>query len=161
MDDYMTKPIRAEALVTLVERIGMAARKDTPSPEGAADVPPPFNLAEALDRVDGDRGLLAEIAGIFLADIPAMLEGVTTAHAAGDATALSRAAHRIKGSVLTFAAGPASEVALALEQMGRTGEIAEADTLVPLLKTELDRLSTSLQSLVEPEQSTRRDSRIA
>jgi two-component system sensor histidine kinase/response regulator len=115
----------------------------------------PFNLAEALDRVDGDGGLLTEIAGIFLAEIPAMFDGVTTAHAAGDVVALSRAAHRIRGSVLTFAAGPASEVALALEQRQRTGEIAPADTLVPILKIELDRLSKSLQSLVEPQQPTR------
>jgi CheY-like chemotaxis protein len=156
MDDYMTKPIRAEALVTLVERWGMAARNDSPS-EKQQGVPP-FDLAAALDRVDGDRGLLAEIAGIFLQDLDAMREAVTAAAAAGDAGALSRAAHRIKGSVLTFGAGPSSDAALALEQMGRAGEIEGAAGVVQVLQIELDRLAAALKPLAEQQDVTQSDS---
>jgi PAS domain S-box-containing protein len=145
MDEYMTKPIRAEALVTQVERLGMSARDEAATP---TDDVPPFDRAAALDRVDGDRGLLAEIAGIFLSDIPAMLESVKAAQTAGDPAALTRAAHRVKGSVLTFAAGPSSDAALALEQLGRTGEMAGADRLVRTLELELDRLASALKPLL-------------
>ena len=146
MDDYMTKPIRAEALVTLVERLGMSARDEAAS-QTSGDRSP-FDRAAALERVDGDRGLLAEIAGIFLTDISAMLHSVKAAQAAGDANALARAAHRIKGSVLTFAAGPSSDAALALEQLGRTGTIARGEPLVRTLELELDRLSAALKPLL-------------
>jgi len=146
MDDYMTKPIRAEALVTLVERLGMNARDEAASQVSGERSP--FDRSAAMERVDGDRGLLAEIAGIFLTDVSAMLESVRAAQAAGDANALTRAAHRIKGSVLTFAAGPSSDAALALEQLGRTGTVAGGEPLVRTLELELDRLAAALKPLL-------------
>jgi HPt (histidine-containing phosphotransfer) domain-containing protein len=79
-----------------------------------------------------------------------MMQAVRAALASADAAALSRAAHRVKGSVLTFAAGPASEAALALEQLGRAGTIEGADALVGTLEAELDRLCESLKGLTEP-----------
>ncbi len=142
----MARPIRAEALVTLLERLGMSAR-DKAASQTSGDRSP-FDRTAALERVDGDRGLLAEIAGIFLTDISAMLQSVKAAHAAGDPNALARAAHRIKGSVLTFAAGPSSDAALALEQLGRTGTIAGGEPLVRTLELELDRLSAALKPLL-------------
>jgi hypothetical protein len=149
MDDYMTKPIRAEALVTLVERLGMATH-DPASADPAAERPA-LDIAAALDRVDGDRQLLSEIAGIFLTDVPAMVQNIRAALAASDPAALARAAHRVKGSVLTFAAGPASEAALALEQLGRAGTLEGAEGLGRTLERELERLSESLKPLIEPE----------
>ena len=45
-------------------------------PSSSRGPAPAFNLDEALQRVDGDRDLLAEIAGIFLSDAPAMVADV-------------------------------------------------------------------------------------
>ena len=114
MDEYLTKPIRAEALISHVERFAMKAQ-----PTSSGVPAPAFNLDETLERVDGDLDLLAEIAGLFLADAPAMLADIIAAVAAGDAQEVSRSAHRLKGSILTFGAPTAAAVALRLEENGR------------------------------------------
>ena len=108
-----------------------------------------FNLDEALQRVDGDRELLAEIAGIFLSDAPAMLADVAASVAASDATAVSRTAHRLKGSILTFGAPAASAAALRLEQSGRTGDLTTAQADVEQLAIEVERLRVGLEVVVQ------------
>ncbi len=147
MDDYLTKPIRAEALVAHVERLAMNGPEDTTSPAAAVPDHAVFDLDEALGRVDGDRELLAEIAGLFLADATPMLDAVRTALAAGDPERMGRAAHRLKGSVLTFGAARASGAAQAIEELGRSGRLDGAADLVRTLETEVRRLVTALAPL--------------
>ena len=148
MDEYLSKPIRAEALISHVERF---AKPTDSSSSGPA---PAFNLDEALQQVDGDRDLLAEIAAIFLSDAPAMMADVAAAVAAGDPAAVSRTAHQLKGSILAFGAAAAAAAALSLEQSGRAGDLTTARAEVELLGAEIDRLREGLESLVN-EQSKR------
>jgi CheY-like chemotaxis protein len=152
MDDYLTKPIRAEALVTYVERLTMADDMK-PSTEQGNQTPAPaghvLDLQEALDRVDGDRDLLSEIANLFLADADEMMDVVRQAVEAQDGPALHRAAHRLKGSVLTFAAAPAADAALALELLGRDGQVGSAPEAFKRLELEIGRLVSALTPLVK------------
>ena len=108
-----------------------------------------LDLEEALDRVDGDRDLLNEIAGLFLADVDEMVDVVRKAVEAKDAGAIHRAAHRLKGSVVTFAAAPAGDAALALELMGRDGQIDAAPEAFTRLEFEIGRLVQALKPLVD------------
>jgi len=143
MDEYLTKPIRAEALISHVERFAMGAQ---PSSSGVPT--PAFSFDETLQRVDGDLDLLAEIAGLFVSDAPAMLADITAAVAAGDANEVSRTAHRLKGSILTFGAPSAAGAALRLEQNGRVGDLTTARADVEYLAAETERLRIELESLV-------------
>ena len=152
MDDYLTKPIRAEALVTYVERLTMS-ENTKPSIEQRSPAPAPsdqvLDLQEALDRVDGDRELLSEIAGLFLADADEMMDVVRKAVEAKDGPALHRAAHRLKGSVVTFAAAPAADAALVLELLGRDGQVDAAPEAFKRLEVEIARLVDALTPLVK------------
>ena len=58
-----------------------------------------FNEAELLDRVDNDIAFLAETVDMLTADGPPLLEQVRTAVNAGDAAAVARHAHALKGMV--------------------------------------------------------------
>jgi HPt (histidine-containing phosphotransfer) domain-containing protein len=107
-----------------------------------------LDLKEALDRVDGDRELLGELANLFLADAAAMLQAVRTAVASNDAGALNRAAHRLKGSVMTFAASAAADAALVLELQGRDKQLDGAAEATRRLETEIERLIVALTPLV-------------
>lgn len=107
-----------------------------------------FNLDETLRRVAGDTDLLAELVGVFLSDAPAMLADVTAAVAAGDAAAVSRAAHRLKGSILTFSAPDAAAAARGLEQSGRACDLRTAQADLERLVAEVDRLRAALESAV-------------
>jgi CheY-like chemotaxis protein len=151
MDDYLTKPIRAEALVTYVERLTMSDNAKPVEPTGRTPAASEqvLDLQEALERVDGDRDLLNEIAGLFLADVDEMVDVVRKAVEAKDADAIHRSAHRLKGSVVTFAAAPAGDAALVLELMGRDGQIDAAPDAFKRLEFEVGRLVAALKPLVK------------
>lgn len=117
-------------------------------PSSSHRAAPTFNLDEALQRVDGDRDLLAEIAGIFLSNAPAMVADVLAAVNAGNADGVSRTAHRLKGSILTFGAPAAAGAALTLEANGRAGDLSTAHADVERLSAEVDRLRDGLEGLV-------------
>ena len=106
-----------------------------------------LDTAGALERVDGDRELLAEIIELFQQDIDSLVQELEAAVAAKDPEAIMRTAHRLKGSVATFAAKPATAAALHLETMGREGNVADADAAFASLRTELARLQPALESL--------------
>ena len=108
-----------------------------------------FNLAEALDRVEGDVELLIEMVDLFLEEYPRMLAEVEHAIAASNAQALQHAAHALKGSVSNFAAYGATEASLALEKMGRQQDLTHAATTLAMLKHELACLSPALGTLKE------------
>ncbi len=63
-----------------------------------------FNLAEALTRVDEDEELFHTLAELFVEQAPLDMAATQAALDAGDAEALARAAHRMKGAILQFSA---------------------------------------------------------
>ena len=79
----------------------------------------------ALSRVGGDVDLLKEIAILFVQDYPRVLLELHQAIACGDAQAVERTAHGLKGSVSKFGAQAAMEAARTLENLGRARELEE------------------------------------
>jgi HPt (histidine-containing phosphotransfer) domain-containing protein len=57
-----------------------------------------------------------------------------------DAPAIGREAHKIKGAAGNLTAMPLSEVAKAMEEMGKSGNLLGIDTLFGQLEKELDTL---------------------
>ncbi len=101
----------------------------------------------ALARVGGDLELLQEIARLFLDDTPNMLGAIEKAAESGDAKALERAAHTLKGCVSNFGAADAYEAALNLEKMGRAADLAGVPQGVDRLRKTLDELAPELNAL--------------
>ena len=149
MDGYLSKPIQAAELAGVLAGVaagpaGTSAESDRRANSGV------FDLGSALSRLDGDRDLLQDVAGMFLAESPAMLEKVRAAVAAGDARALLTSAHALKGSASTFSAHPLVEAALALEQMGRKGDLADAGPALAALEREAARFRQTLLAFFPP-----------
>jgi signal transduction histidine kinase/DNA-binding NarL/FixJ family response regulator/HPt (histidine-containing phosphotransfer) domain-containing protein len=124
---------------------------DVPSPPRPSSDSPSavlsFDLSEALQRVDGDRELLGELAGIFLDSYPDYLVSIQQALAQNDAQALSFAAHALKGSIGNFIKTGPFETARTLESLGRQSTMAETAELFQQLKNELAHLQPVLASL--------------
>ncbi|MBW2000023.1 MAG: PAS domain S-box protein, partial [Deltaproteobacteria bacterium] len=107
MDDYVSKPVKAEELYRVIERQAVKSRKGGRmkrewSVPGTGDMIKDdeiFNEAKALEVVDGDRELLKEIIEMFLEehlnDVERLWEGVKSSNA----HEVERAAHSLKGSV--------------------------------------------------------------
>jgi two-component system, sensor histidine kinase and response regulator len=107
----------------------------------------PLNKNEALARVGGDPQLLAEIAALFLSDLPRALGEIRNAVAAGDAAAIERHAHALKGSVANFGAQEARTAAQDLETKARTTSLDTIDESLAKLEHALDQLRPQLESL--------------
>lgn len=114
----------------------------------STDEATPFDREAFEHRVRGDRELAGALAALFLEHLPAQLDEVRRAVAAGDAAAVDRTAHALKGSVANFCAEPASRAAQRLELLGHTGDLTEAAATLRTLERELDRLGPALRELI-------------
>ena len=152
MDDYVSKPIGPGELARALGAVGRPADE---AAEGAVDdeaeetahgpSEPPFDLPAALQRIDGDAELLAELSGMFLGEVPSVLEEMDRAWTAGDAEALAVVAHRLKGSVSNFSARGSFAEALSVETEARSGRLAAAGEALGRLRVEIGRLSVALE----------------
>ncbi|HEX5432534.1 MAG TPA: Hpt domain-containing protein [Bryobacteraceae bacterium] len=106
-----------------------------------------FDREFALTRVGGDPQLLKEIAVLFLEHYPQWTGALHAAALRGDANALERAAHELKGSVANFGAGAAVEAALRLERLGRSRDFEGAMPAIQALELALAALRPELESL--------------
>jgi len=135
MDGYLTKPIKAAALVTGIERrLGFGAE----SP--ASSVPAPIDLTAALQTVGGDRQLLEEVGQVFIQDWPRRRLALREAVRDGVAGGIEGAAHGLTGAVGSLGAHTAYGKAVELEAIGRESRLAEAPAALDALERELDRL---------------------
>jgi CheY-like chemotaxis protein len=147
MDGYVAKPIKVEDLVAAVENPGRWPEVAKPAATARPWEQESMDTASALARVEGDAGLLRELVALFLKDLPDMLTNIREAVTAGDAGAIERAAHKLKGSVGNFSARPAFEAALRLEVLGRDATLSEAGPACAELENEINRLKSAMAKL--------------
>jgi HPt (histidine-containing phosphotransfer) domain-containing protein len=101
----------------------------------------------ALARVGGDPELLKEIAVLFLENYQAWLGELREAAVRGNADAVERTAHGLKGSVGNFGARDAVEASLKLETLGRSRDLTGVPESLAALEAALETLRGDLESL--------------
>ena len=144
MDGYLAKPVRFSDL----EQTLAALSVGKPSVKKAALAPFLWNRAEALGRLGGDEDLFRDLCRIFLEESPKLLRKLRQAVAEGDAGAVMRAAHSLKGEVGYLGAGEASQAARELEDMGRENKLAAAPETLILLEREISGLHFAMKDPV-------------
>ncbi len=150
MDHYVTKPIDQKKLFDAIESYGNSRASSEPDKmENAVKEELAFDTSVVLKRVDGDRDLLREVAGLFFEDTPRLMTDIRKAIDCADAQALERSAHTLKGSVGNFGAKRAFELAFALEQMGRNSDFARAAEAYGQLEQQIALLFPALESLMK------------
>ena len=101
-----------------------------------------------MERVGGDMELLVQLVEMFLAGLPKYRDEIASAIAATDSKALLHAAHSLKGMLGILAARGGHELALRLEKLGHSGELAEAQEVLSELDIELEALMPRLAVLL-------------
>ncbi len=145
MDAYVSKPINPEQLFDTIEHIDADLPPGVEAAgAGAARVESPIDMTSLLARVGGDRNLLAEMAGLFLEEMPRHASAIGEALSRHDARSLERAAHALKGSIGNFGAQRAFDAALELETLARGGDLAPAKGAWQTLECELEYLKPIL-----------------
>lgn len=108
-----------------------------------------FNKEAALNRMEGDEELLAEMISIFLEDYPNQLEAVQAAINVGNAEDLANAAHAFKGSVGNFGAERTFEAARQLEMLAKENRSDQWTDAWSLLRDEMAQLEPELGALIQ------------
>ena len=144
MDGYVSKPVQAEELIKAVEGLGGNSAAAGIAGHYSNEV---LDRDVALARVDGDEGLLADLAKLFCEESPKLLSAVQDAVTRRDTAALKRAAHSLKGSMSTFAARDATAATLRLEELARGRELVDAEDAYRLLVVQVERLKQALEGL--------------
>ncbi len=161
MDDYLTKPVRPEAVAGVLKRwVGRAIPVEagdgaevgsTPvTSQADAELPDPLDqsqieLLRSLD--DGDGAVLVEIIDQYLAQT---LEGrgeLARVVGAGDTEAVERAAHRLRGASANIGASTLAALCAEMETQGRFARLDEAGGLVERFDAEFARVRDALNLL--------------
>jgi signal transduction histidine kinase/DNA-binding response OmpR family regulator len=136
MDDYLSKPIRADGLRHVLEKFAGPARRSAS---------PVWDQCEALGNLEGDRALMAELATVFCHDSVAQVARLRESVAACDWPCTERIAHTLKGSVSIFGAAAARAAAEKLELGAHNRAADEVAAGLPALEKGLEELVLSLQ----------------
>jgi CheY-like chemotaxis protein/HPt (histidine-containing phosphotransfer) domain-containing protein len=157
MDDYLPKPVTTEKLVAVLQRWMPRDGSPAAGPEGAdSGAGVPDDGGESIDQtvLAGLRGLqqpgapdlLSQLIELFLGDAAPRLAGLAQAVAQGDAHALERQAHTLKGSSANIGARRLARLCEDLELLGRSGELGRAPGVLTELEAEFDRVRAALRA---------------
>ena len=169
MDDYMSKPVKSEDFRAALERWGPGAKDEdeavndekerlaapppqsTLEPDSAArlPVPAPSVDAEVVARLRDlalatDMSLLGQIFESFASDGQARILVLKEALEKGDAVALRKAAHLLKGASANIGARRMAGIAEQLQALGEAGTIAGAGASVNELEAEFGRVRSEI-----------------
>jgi len=149
--DKISKPIRTSDLLAAPDRVGFAQKglPDSPAPTDDGPMPPLLDVKAALERLEGDRELLEELARLFADECPKSISEIRSALNAADFALLERLAHTLKGSSATMGAESVRQIALDLEMSSRARDLPLSKNLVEGLQTEIDRLMPELKAIFE------------
>jgi len=153
MDGYLSKPIRLDTLIRKIESLARGiqhvpeAGDIQKAPEAGAPTMNQMDQAMALSRVGGDANLLAELAGLFLAEYPQLLGEIGRGVQGMDAALVQNAAHQLKGLLAQFGADQARDCAWQLELAGKQANLDVARRVAEELQELMDLLRPELEAV--------------
>ena len=173
MNDYISKPIRLDALVQALQRGAWAmncdregqmispddtnlnlaeesALLDRSAPPSLEQQPPiDLRVIQSLRAIGGSEAdvLLAEVIDSFLSDGPPRLQSIEEAILQKNTDALEQTAHAFKSLSGTMGATKLSAISKSLEALGNQRHILNAPALLESLQQEYQRVVAVLQQL--------------
>jgi two-component system sensor histidine kinase/response regulator len=147
MDGYLTKPIRQQELDLVLNNYANDECEIAEVQERPDGPQISVHTNELLERVDGDRELLAELLELLRKDYPVQIKAMRRAIAENDGKALEHVAHSMKGALGNLAATSGAGIASDLEKIGKSGHAAQAQARLAELEDELDRVVKQIEGL--------------
>jgi HPt (histidine-containing phosphotransfer) domain-containing protein len=154
MDDFITKPVFRDELISMVKK-WLPARSIEEAGPGIIDknnmrlidsstdeANPPLNLNRALEEFDGDKVLLMKLVHGFIDIVRGQINIIRKAISDGDMEVVRAQAHSIKGGAANLTAMDLSKIALGLEKIAKTGTKDDSMDVLSRLEQEFLRLET-------------------
>ena len=146
MDAYVSKPLRPEDLFTAIDSV---TQRSSPAAASTSAAPDKVDRDALLEGFGGRADLLKHVVEVFLEDAPATLARVKQAIEAGNGAEVAAGAHSLKGSVGLFSQGQAFEGARRLEQIGKSGDLSQAEAVRAEVEEGVSRVTTELRTLLD------------
>jgi len=151
MNDYLSKPLRLEALVAALKECPPASDEDMDlfikAEETETAVLNPRALANLNKSIGGDPHFLHELIQVYLHDAPVLLTKIRKAAGKGDAPAVHIAAHSLKSNSAEFGATKLANLCLTLENLTRTGRLEGSWDLIEQIEAAFLTVSEALNDL--------------
>ena len=148
MDDYISKPIRVEAIVEALKSVS-AGKADAKAARPAATGPiDATSLDTLLDIVGGDHEALADLTESFLATAPALAEALQSSAKTGDVSEFRRAAHTLKSSAFDFGATALAETCALLEKRAKEDAAIGTHDDVQKAVAQFEEAETALRTIL-------------
>jgi HPt (histidine-containing phosphotransfer) domain-containing protein len=144
MDGYLSKPIQADALLSTINNYTQTVNQlNCQNPEDEL-----VDVDGLMARVQGDSKLLADIIRLFIEESPKILKEMREALTSSDMSALSRAAHRMKGSAGNLSSKACYDAALRLESVAKINNLDSSKEAYQVLEAVTERLMQRLACLI-------------
>ncbi|MDR3553745.1 MAG: PAS domain S-box protein [Syntrophobacteraceae bacterium] len=155
MNDYLSKPVSPRELVEALEKwlpkesaAGLKEprfRSGQPPEEGLRPSPSVWNRGAILERLMGDEELTETILEGFLADMPRQIDALRAYLDAGDAAAVQKQAHTIKGAAANVGGEVLRLRAFELEKAAGAGDLQNLKTLQRELDVAFEALKQAMK----------------
>ncbi|MFL5341772.1 MAG: response regulator, partial [Gemmataceae bacterium] len=150
MDEYLSKPIRAQDLLDVVGRFGGRASAHGSRVDRAAVAPGPpagpYDRAAALARVEGDAGMLGVLIESYFREGPALVAGLRQGLEGHHSHQVRQAVHALHGMLGVFSAHSALQATEAVRDLAAAGDLPGATRALAELEHQLGRLNNALRS---------------
>jgi len=153
MDDYLSKPVVLADMLALIEKwAGFDSRFAFAHPdaekieqyETAAEI---INMEELLKRTTGDKKLTRDMAATFIESAPKDIWSIKNSLTAGDAVALCKSAHKLKGAAANISLPLLSETARRIETLAGDDDLENAGKLLPELEQRSEQALVAIREL--------------
>ncbi|OYW32231.1 MAG: sensor protein [Methyloversatilis sp. 12-65-5] len=153
MDDYISKPVKADELLATLERVLSRSESDstlasTDFNDVAVDAEPVeapvIDISHTLETLDGDRAMALRVIDVFLGELPELRSGLNVCIQLQDSAGVARICHRLRGSLSVFGAARAETAVSKLEDSARAGDVPALLGQHERVDVQLARLSDAL-----------------
>jgi CheY-like chemotaxis protein len=153
MDEYVSKPIRIESLVSALSKgrpLNSGSSKPEPALEAHAQDVSELDRAAVhnlLEVLGGEFRYLVEVIDSFLEDGPKLLAELEDAVSNGDIATVRRLAHSLKSNSADFGAGELNKLCAQLEERARSGSLDGAPELATRIGAHYQGVAAQLVEL--------------
>ncbi|MBP0017449.1 MAG: response regulator [Cyanobacteria bacterium SBLK] len=152
MDDYISKPIRINALVEALKKY----TPSSPATHAKESVTPAAideKIWQELIEIGGDDAdeLIQELVESYCEDSPQLLAHIESAIAAKDARELQYRAHTLKSSSASLGLTQFAKICGELENLGRSGNTSVNDAHLKQIRVEYQRVEIALKGRMKEE----------
>jgi PAS domain S-box-containing protein len=140
MDGHISKPIDAKEIEEVLRTAGSPEQRVQDIPMHGVDPPfdSEFDIGQILEYFEGDMELLADAFELFAGSYPGIIEEMGRAIDDDDPKTLSRAAHKLKGSISHFRVRKLVGQVQDLEQAGKREDLGSASEMLSALESSLE-----------------------